>query len=84
MQIERATPEVLRALDDVEAAHRLLLGASQVEWESGAADRFRGALAEAQVLVREVRAAIGLTLRPVAAADADPRAAVALVGSGGR
>lgn len=81
MEIERGTPEVLRALDEVTAAHRLLRGAAQVSWQSGAADRFRAAVDEAEASVRDVRAGIEAALRPVAVADADARPAL---GTGGR
>ena len=81
MEIGRGTPEVLRALDEVTAAHRLLRGAAQVPWQSGAADRFRAAVDEAEARVREVGAGIEAALRPVAAADADARP---VLGTGGR
>ncbi|MET0789839.1 MAG: hypothetical protein ABWY33_11410 [Cellulomonas sp.] len=80
MQIEQGLPQVYRALDDVAEAHRLLLGAVGVEWESGAAARFRAALGEAEVRVREARAAIELAVRPVAVADADARPVLTAAG----
>jgi hypothetical protein len=87
MQIERGTPHVLRALDEVAGAHRLLRGAAQVEWRSGAADRFRAAIEEAEARVRSVQVAIEEALRPVGAADADAGAAlvgpVDVLGTGG-
>ena len=78
MQIERGSPEVLRALEEVTAAHRLLLGAGQVPWQSVAADRFRAAVDEAEAAVRQVRAGIELAVRPVAVADAQARPALGL------
>ena len=69
---------MLRALEEVTAAHRLLLGARQVPWQSGAADRFRAAVDEAEAAVRQVRAGIELAVRPVAVADAEARPALGL------
>ncbi|MEZ0446229.1 hypothetical protein [Cellulomonas sp. ICMP 17802] len=71
MQIEQGLPEVLRALDEVADAHRLLRGAASVEWRSGAAERFRAAIEEAEGRVREARAAIERAAQPAAGADAD-------------
>ncbi|WP_421742829.1 hypothetical protein [Cellulomonas sp.] len=73
MQIEHGLPLVLRALDDVESAARSLRGASEVRWSSGAADRFRAALEEAVVCVRQVQVSVERTVQPVAAADLDAR-----------
>jgi hypothetical protein len=73
MQIEHGLPLVLEALDDVEGAGRALRGAAQVEWSSAAADRFRAALDEAVVCVRQVQVVVERTVQPVAAADLDAR-----------
>lgn len=73
MQIEHGLPLVLEALDDVEGAGRALRGAAQVEWSSAAADRFRAALDEAVLCVRQVQVVVERTVQPVAAADLDAR-----------
>ena len=68
MRLDDGLSLVLRALDDVDGAALALRGAAEVQWRSGAADRFRAALAEADACVHDVRTAVERAVQPVAAA----------------
>ncbi|MDM7854917.1 hypothetical protein [Cellulomonas alba] len=58
------------ALDDVEAALRVVLDARGVEWRSPAAERYRAALDDVGARLRLTRARVAAALHAAAALDA--------------